>query len=494
MSFIKELNLLLKARYSLIYISTFEEDRLEYNIRSSNLLGKRRALYTWNFIDGFLNTPNLNGLGKKNPLQALDFVEKLTEETPAIFLLKDFHKFFNDISITRKLRNLARLLQTQSKTIIITAPERVNFPIEISELFTTLDFQLPNVVEVREELLRLLNVLNQSLSNEELESLIRACQGLSIERIRRVLAKIIAEKKKVDSSIVYIILQEKRQIINQTQILEFCSSDKTLDDVGGLENLKVWLNLRSEAFSEGAKNYGLPVPRGLLLVGIQGTGKSLTAKAVANDWKLPLLKLDFGRLFAGIVGESESRVREMIRITEALAPCVLWIDEIDKSFRQSESQGDSGTTNRVLATFITWLSEKTSQVFIVATANNFELLPLELIRKGRFDEIFFVGLPLESEREKIFKVLIEKIRPNSKNIFDFELLSKSSEDFSGAEISQAITEGMYYAFNENREFTTLDILYGLNNIVPLAKIERRKIQALQEWAKSGRVRTASDMF
>lgn len=494
MSFIKELNLLLKARYSLIYVSTYEEERLEYTIRNCIKLGKKRVVYTWNFVDGFLNTPNARGLGKKNPIQALEFVEKLTEETPAIILLKDFHKFFNDIAVTRKLRNLARLLQTQAKTVIIVAPERVSLPVEIRELFTVLDFQLPNVEEIREELLRLLDVLGQSLDKEELNSLVRACQGLSLERIRRLLSRIIADKKTIDRSSVYAVLLEKQQIINQTQILEFCSSDQTLDDIGGLMNLKKWLQQRSESFSERARNYGLPVPRGLLLVGIQGTGKSLTAKAVAHDWQLPLLRLDFGRLFAGIVGESELRVREMIRITEALAPCVLWIDEIDKSFRQSDFQGDSGTTNRVLATFITWLSEKTSEVFIVATANNFELLPLELIRKGRFDEIFFVGLPIESERKRIFEVLLLKIRPDKVDEFDIRLLSKCSKDFSGAEISQAITEGMYYAFNEGREFTTKDILDGLENIIPLARIERKKIQSLQEWAESGRIRTASGSF
>jgi SpoVK/Ycf46/Vps4 family AAA+-type ATPase len=209
---------------------------------------------------------------------------------------------------------------------------------------------------------------------------------------------------------------------------------------------------------------------------------------------LPLLRLDFGRLFAGIVGESESRVREMIRVAEALAPCVIWIDEIDKSFNQNETKGDSGTTNRVLGTFLTWLSEKTSQVFVVATANNFEILPLELIRKGRFDEIFFVGLPIETEREKIFQVLLYQIRPDTIHNFDIQKLSEKSVDFSGAEIFQAIIEGMHIAFNENREFTTTDILKGLAEIIPLAQLETKQIQALQQWALSGRIRAASSNF
>lgn len=491
MSFIKDLNLLLTARYSLIYVVTCEEDRLEYIVKNCLKLGKQRTLYVWDFIEGFFNRPNLNGYGKRNPVQALNFVETLTVETPAIFLLKDYHKFLNEIAVVRKIRNLSRLLQTQSKTILIVAPEFITMPVEIRGLFTNLEFQLPSVEEIRNELERLLVLLDKSLEKEDFDNLVNSCQGLSLDRIRRVLSKIIVKKKEFNASLVSIILEEKKQIIKQTQILEFCSTTFTLDDVGGLINLKNWLKQRSGAFSELARNYGLPIPKGLLLVGIQGTGKSLISKVVANEWQLPLLRLDFGCLFAGIVGESEFRVREMVRITEALAPCILWIDEIDKSFRQSESRGDSGTTNRVLATFITWLSEKTSTVFVIATANNFEHLPLELVRKGRFDEIFFIGLPIEDEREKIFHIILSRIRPNRIGEFDLKILTKYSTDFSGAEIFQAITEGMYIAFNENREFTTQDIIEGLYNIIPLAQVEQTKIQALQKWVETGRFRAAS---
>jgi SpoVK/Ycf46/Vps4 family AAA+-type ATPase len=485
MNFIEEFNLLLKARYSLIYISTYEEDRLEYTIRNCIKLGKTRAIYTWNFIDGFENEA-----GKRNPLQALEFIEKMAVNAPAIFLLKDFNKFFGDLTVSRKIRNLSRLLKTQPKTIVISACE-TTIPDELRELITILEFQLPDVNEIRQELLRLLNLLDQQLVPEDLDSLVQSCQGLSLERIRRVLSKIIANQKTIDKSNISIILSEKQQIINQTQILEFCSTDYCLEDIGGLLNLKTWLNQRSTSFSEQALSYGLSAPRGLLLVGVQGTGKSLTAKAIANDWQLPLLRLDFGRLFAGIIGESESRVREMIRVAEALAPCILWIEEIDKYFSQNESKGDSGTTNRVLGTFITWLSEKSSQVFIVATANNFENLPLELVRKGRFDEIFFVGLPTEIEREKIFSVLLTKVRPIRIHEFNIKLLGQKSIDFSGAEISQAILEGMQFAFNEGRDFTTDDILSGIKDIIPLAQIDSKRIKILQEWALSGRIRTAS---
>ena len=225
-------------------------------------------------------------------------------------------------------------------------------------------------------------------------------------------------------------------------------------------------------------------------MGIQGTGKSLTAKVIASHWQLPLLKLDIGKLFGGIVGESEARLRQTIEIAEALSPCILWIDEIDKAFIEFPND-DSGTSSRVLATFITWLSEKTSQVFVVATANNFYALPLEIIRKGRFDEIFFVNLPSKTERTQIFTVFLNQLRPNNIENYDLTVLTNRSDGFSGAEIQQAIIEGMHFAFNEKREFTTADILNGIDQIIPLSQIDPERTKQLQDWALSGRVRLAS---
>ena len=490
MSFTQEFNLLLKARYPIIYITTIEEDRLEYTIRSCIKKNGNRGIYIWDFVEGYINNPNNNGIAKRNPLQALEFIEKITPETPAVFLLKDFNRFLTDVSISRKLKNLIRILKTQPKTIIIVAPD-VNIPNEFIDTITILEFQLPQLNEIKKELDRLIQSLNQKIDNNVFESLVNSCQGLSLERIRRVLSKIIALNKTLDNRSIELILKEKRQIIYQTQILEFCLSENTISDIGGLKNLKNWLTQRAKSFSNKAKNYGLPAPRGLLLIGIQGTGKSLTAKAIANDWQLPLLKLDFGRLFGGIVGESEMKIRQMIQISETLAPCILWIDEIDKTFGQINSRGDSGTTSRVLGTFITWLSEKTAPVFIVSTANNFDVLPVELIRKGRFDEIFFVGLPLEEERKLIFSVHLSKLRPDSWQSFDLAVLSEQSKNFSGAEIQQSIIEGMHIAFNENREFTTNDIQRGLKEIIPIAKMNFEEIESLQNWALSGRFRIAS---
>ena len=490
MKFNDELTLLLKARYPIIYINTIEEDRVEYIIRKNIKSNLNRSIYSWDFIDGYTNNPNNEGFAKRNPLQALELIERLTSEMPALFLLKDFNRFLTDVAISRKLKNISRILKLQPKTVIIVGSE-INIPKELQDLITVLSFQLPSEIEINQELNRLITSLNMTIDSELLENLTRACQGLSLERIRRVLSKIIATHKTIDESSIAILLGEKKQIISQTEILEYWSTNEKIQNIGGVDNLKDWLKKRKTAFGIQALNYGLPTPRGLLLIGIQGTGKSLTAKAIATEWQLPLLKLDVGKLFGGIVGESESRLRQMIQVAETLSPCILWIDEIDKAFSNNESKGDSGTSNRVLATFISWLSEKTQPVFVVATANNVELLPLEISRKGRFDEIFFLDLPREQEREQIFKIHIQEFRPNSCDFFDYSKLAKLSESFSGAEIRQSIIEGMYHAFYEKREFTTEDICKALKELIPLSQLETNQTLKLQSWASSGRIRLAS---
>ena len=490
MKFNDELALFLKARYPIIYINTIEEDRVEYVIRKNVKTNLNRSIYSWDFVDGYTNNPNNEGFAKRNPLQALELVERLNAETPAVFLLKDFNRFLTDLSISRKLRNISRILKLQPKTLIIIGSD-LTIPKELQDLITVLQFQLPLEDEISQELNRLVNSLNIQIDSQLFENLTRACQGLSLERIRRVLSKIIATYKTIDNNSIAVLLSEKKQIISQTEILEYASVNETVTNLGGLDNLKDWLKKRKTAFGVQASNYGLPTPRGLLLIGIQGTGKSLTAKAIANEWQLPLLKLDVGKLFGGIVGESESRLRQMINVAETISPCILWIDEIDKAFSNTESKGDSGTSNRVLATFISWLSEKTKPVFVISTANNIDLLPLEIIRKGRFDEIFFLDLPQKEEREEIFKIHLREFRPNSWESFDYSKLAQLSESFSGAEIRQSIIEGMYHAFYEKREFTTDDICMALNELIPLADLETNQMLKLKNWASSGRIRLAS---
>jgi hypothetical protein len=447
-------------------------------------------VYTWDFVEGYQGNPNDAGFGKRNPLQALEFIEKLPPTAPAVLILRDYHRFLDDVAISRKLRNLARLLKSQPKNIVLLSP-RVAIPDDLMEVLTVVEFPLPNAPEIKTEVERLLQATGNPPGGKFLDDLVRSCQGLSLERIRRVLARAIATHGQLQPEDVDLVLAEKRQTIRQTQILDFYPATEEITDIGGLDNLKDWLIRRGGSFSEKARQYGLPYPRGLMLVGIQGTGKSLTAKAIAHHWHLPLLRLDVGRLFGGLVGESESRTRQMIQVAEALAPCILWIDEIDKAFSGLGSKGDAGTTSRVFGTFITWLAEKISPVFVVATANDIQALPPEMLRKGRFDEIFFVGLPSQEERKAIFNVHLSRLRPHNLNSYDIDRLAYETPDFSGAEIEQTLTEAMHIGFSQNRDFTTDDILEAASQIIPLARTAVEQIQKLQEWAAAGRARLAS---
>ncbi len=490
MNFLNDFVLLLKARYPIIYIVTNEEERIEYLIKYCAKKYVNRTYYSWDFVDGYQGNPNDTGFAARNPLEALDLVDKLTPETASLFVLKDYDNFLKDFSVIRKLKNLSRSLKTQPKNIIIVSSE-INIPDSLKEFVTLLEFPLPSYSEILEELNRLTSSLQQDIEPEVVNELAMACQGLSLERIRRVLSKIIAKYGEIDKSSPSLILQEKKQIIQQTQLLEFCLTDKGIGDLGGLDNFKDWLQLRKKAFSQEAVEYGLPYPKGLLLVGVQGTGKSIAAKIIANEWRLPLLRLDFGRLFASLIGQSEQRVRKMIEIAEALSPCILWVDEIDKAFAGAQSSGDSGTTSRVLATFITWLSEKTTPVFVVATANNIDCIPPEILRKGRFDEMFFLNLPTREEREAIFEVHLKKYRPEGVSNFQVPLLGQLSKDFSGAEIEAVVIESMRLGFNENREFNNEDVLISIQNLVPLARTKSKEIDLLKDWAESGNVISAS---
>nr|ALL97348.1 ycf46 [Pyropia endiviifolia] len=490
MNFTQDLRLLLKSRHPIIVINTREEDRLEYIIKNKVQCSNNQQVYCWDFVDGYTSNPNDNGYAKRNPLLALEFIENLDNKSLNLFILKDFDSFLNEIVLARKLRNLAKVIKSQSKHIIIISC-KINIPFALSDIVTIMDLPLPSLLEIKKEIVRLSKTVSLDLDSELINNMTKSCQGLSIDRIRKVITKIIAQYSQLDYRSVPIIIEEKRQIINQTRLLEFYPYTKLNKDIGGLDVLKQWLQKRSRSFSKQSLNYGIPSPKGLLLVGIQGTGKSLTAKAIANDWTLPLLRLDIGKLFGGLVGESESKMREMINISEGLSPCILWIDEIDKAFSNLYSQGDSGTSARVFGTFITWLSEKKAPVFVVATANKIQSLPSEMLRKGRFDEIFFLDLPNCQERELIFKIHLSKIRPRSWQKYDIKQLSLLCNKFSGAEIEQAIIESMHTAFSEEREFNTQDIKTAIKQFVPLAFTDKEQVEKLQAWASDGRARNAS---
>jgi ATP-dependent 26S proteasome regulatory subunit len=499
---IKRLDLMIRARYSLLYIVGAEEEPVEAVIAQVALqvTPARRVLF-WDIVRGWED----NGSGKGSVMAALDRIGKTAVEEYTLFVLRDLHPILKypysstSAPVIRELRNLTRELKRSKKTIVLTS-HALELPEELKEEVTVIDFPLPNIQEINHLISHVVEKPEQlQVSGLVKEQLVKACQGLSRARIGRVLAKALAAKQQINESDIDGVLEEKQQAIRQTGILEFCNSRESLKNVGGLENLKQWVKMRQDAFTDEARRYGIPNPKGVLLVGIQGTGKSLSAKTIACEWRLPLLRLDTGRLFGGIVGESESRVRQMIQLAEAIAPCVLWIDEIDKAFGNiiSGGDGDSGTSRRVFGSLITWMQEKTSPVFIVATANNVRILPAELLRKGRFDEIFFLNLPSESERQDIFKVHLQRLRPTRLRDFDLAILAKSSENFSGAEIEQVVIDGLYRAFGtfvngQRRDLTTEDVLRSIEDTVPLAAIARSQIEDLKHWAAEAGARTASN--
>jgi len=492
---VSQIDLMLRARFPMIYLVTVEEEPVEevLTLVAQKSNPSRQVVY-WDIVRGWED----NGSAKGSVMAALNRIEKGLEQENTIFVLRDLHPILkqpytkDNAPVVRELRNLTRQLKRSRATLILTS-HTLELPTELQEEVTVIDFPLPNIQEIDYLISQL--VVPEKLKVEGLgkEQLIKACQGLSRARIQRVLAKALATKQQVNESDIDGVLEEKRQAIRQTGVLEFFTTRESIKNVGGLENLKQWVKLRQNAFTEEAKKYGIPTPKGILLVGIQGTGKSLSAKTIAYEWRLPLLRLDAGRLFGGIVGESESRVRQMIQVSEALAPCVLWMDEIDKAFGNISSgfDGDSGTSRRVFGSLITWMQEKTVPVFMVATANNVQILPAELLRKGRFDEIFFLNLPTERERQAIFKVHLQKLRPSRIREFDLSRLAQAATNFSGAEIEQVIIDAMHQAFANQKDFTTDDILCAIHETVPLAAIASEQIQNLKHWAATAGARTAS---
>lgn len=490
---------MLRARYPLLYLVGIEEEPIERVLRQvAGRAQPARKLYFWDIVRGWDD----NGSDKGSAIAALNRISKAPDEH-AMYILRDLHPVLKfplqgpNVPIVRAIKNLSYELKRSRKTLILTS-HTLEAPPEFREEMTVIDFPLPDTEEINMLIGQLVLPEKLKLSGLAKEQLVKAFQGLSRARIQQILAKAIAANQQVSEQDIDSVLEAKRQAIRQTGILEFCSPSESLKTVGGLDQLKQWVRMRQDSFTEEARRYGIPNPKGVLLAGIQGTGKSLSAKTIAHEWRLPLLRLDAGRLFGGLVGESESRVRQMIQIVEAIAPCVLWMDEIDKAFGNISAgfDGDSGTSRRVFGSLITWMQEKTSAVFIVATANNVQILPAELLRKGRFDEIFFLNLPNEQERREIFRVHLQRLRPSRLREFDLDLLARQSKQFSGAEIEQAIVDGMQRAFSRaspgnRQDFGTEDIVQAIEETVPLAAIAREQIDALKQWAVQAGARPAS---
>ncbi len=499
----EELEILIRARYPIIYVITSEEERVESCLKGM-AAARNKQLFIWTVTQGMRAAEARSGRSQHHsersadPLAALDAV--VDQIDPAIFLLEDFHPFTSgercNISIIRRLRDAARHVRETYKTIVITAPLLQLAP-ELAKDVAVIDFGLPQQHELSELLDRVASELREnSRAHIELEAeararLLQAARGLTLKEAENVLARSLVVQGKLDGD-PRIVFSEKRQIIRKSGLLEYCDVQESMDDVAGLEHLKGWLEKRTSAFGEKAAEFGLPTPRGVMLLGVQGCGKSLCAKSVASLWQLPLLRFDLGRMFSSLVGSSEENIRLALQTAENVAPVVLWIDEIDKALAgcgASSGSSDAGTAARVFGTLVTWLSEKSAAVFVVATANEIQQLPPELLRKGRFDDIFFVDLPSADERREIFRIHLSKRGRDPAN-FNLEELARSSDGFNGAELEEGVIAGLFEAFSRGTELSTELIQETLNETVPLSKTMSEELDRLRKWAV-GRARPAS---
>lgn len=497
---------LLKARFPFIYISTWEEGRILDMIQEiavdEEKIKTKRKVYIWSQTEGIqCDYQSVGDDENKNPKKVLEFIDNCDEA--AIFIMKDFHVYFGvpgkavDYEIIRQLRDLAVYMKSSIKpqNIIFVSPV-ILLPIELQKDITIVDLDLPNMEEIKALLEDMIEV-NQAdgkiridLNEKEKERICQAAQGLTIQESENAFARAMVERGQLTIHELDIIYDEKCQVIKKTGILELIKSDLKMEDVGGLENLKRWIEKRNRSWSDGAKKYGLPEPKGVLITGIPGCGKSLTAKAISAIWNLPLLRLDMGKIFSGVVGSSEENMRNAIKTAEAVAPSILWIDEIEKGMGgTSGGNGDGGTAVRVFGSFLTWMQEKTKPVFVVATANNIQSLPAEMMRKGRFDEIFFVDLPTHRERKQIFGLHLNK-RISKPEIAEglqldnnlYEEVASMTEGFSGAEIEQTVIAALFEAFSEARGLRKEDFFKAIKNTVPLSVTQSEQIIKLREWA------------
>lgn len=492
---VEELDVLIRAAHPVIFVVSHEEHRVAQALseiveRKNKNSEANASLWTWSLTDGAYcgdeQFADLDG-----PVEILEHIGQYDKS--GVFMLKDFAYFLNEgpaYMVQRKLKDLTSSMGHGISIVIVDS--ELNIPPRVEKLMTVVDFDLPSAEElksytdwvVRDHLEG--SVENSSVIHEE------ACEaavGLTATEVENVFCKSLAKNSTLDP---LVIMEEKKHIIRKSGVLQYHDVDRKMKDVGGLRTLKSWVNQRGRAFSSKAREYGLPHPKGALIVGIPGTGKSLIAKCIGASWKMPVLRMDVGALFGQFVGQSEANMRKALKTAEALAPCVLWIDELEKGFGSASGGGshDSGTSARVFGSFLSWMQEKQSPVFVVATANDVSQLPPEMLRKGRFDELFFVDLPNAVDREEVFKIHINRLNRDPDK-FDIDSLVKLTDGFTGAEIEQVIVDGLFKAFDSDREPEVEDFAFSAERTVPISKTMEDKIAKLRSWA-DGRALMAND--
>lgn len=502
-SFLSDFQITIRSAAPLIQIISNETLRIRaYCIQTAAALN--RSFYLWNGNQG-LQQYNVDDScfeaieGVTTYLEVLDWIKESYQDSDfqdCIILLEDFHHFLHEHTIVSRLRALAIAVfsrEIEGCSLVLSQPAQM-IPPELEKEVQVMQLPFPEA----NDLVKLMRQAKERFQlddrdYQETPALIESALGLSTSEAQLAFSKTACQFRRLTESEIPFIVREKEQVIRKSGHLEYFHPNATLNDIGGLDNLKSWLNRRKQAFSQHARDFGLETPRGVLLLGLPGTGKSLAAKAVASAWQLPLLRLDMGKIYGGIVGQSEANIRSALQTAEALAPSILWIDEIEKGLSGMQSSGatDGGTTSRVLGTFLTWMQEKEKPVFVVATANHIAQLPPELLRKGRVDEIFFVDLPVKPDRKEILSIHLKR-RGRLDDFMDSELdeMAEASKGFTGAELEEAVKEAMFLAFDEGHQLNKSDVLAAIQATSPLSQTMSEMIDNTRKWA-TGRAVSAS---
>lgn len=507
MNSIDRLKILINSSTPIVVMETVEELRalsLVHNACSDLSL----ALFEWTIADGLVRSgasaaplsqsrpsisdsaasPRTAMYNTLDPVQALANLETMSIE--AVFVLKDFHRHMDNPVVVRRLRDVGQKFSANRRTLILTAPA-IEMPPELASLVEFLDLPLPDRDRlheiIRETYTRMggTHTLKLQLDAAGVDAMAANLRGLTEEAAERAISQTIVGRLALSPDCITDVLEAKKALLKRSEMLEFVDSTDTMSSVGGLDNLKRWLEQRRGAWDDGAQKFGLDPPKGVIILGTQGCGKSLCARAVAGEWKLPLVKFDTAAVYDKFIGETEKRIQKVFQVAEGLAPCVLWIDELEKVFAGSgpdSASADAGVSSRLLASFLSWMQDRKPAVFVAATCNNVTVLPPELIRKGRFDELFFVDLPNAAERKQIFAIQLTKRKRNPTD-YDLDRVAEAAKGFSGAEVESAVQTALYAAFARKQELSNDDLLTALSSTVPLSITRAEEIAELRGWAK-----------
>lgn len=489
---------LLAAKASMVYLISEEEERVERIVAAAadKVSGDSAPIYTWSCLYGLRRGREVVD-ASTDPIAGLDLFLQIEDSSPLLF--KDLHLLLDGSPhLIRQLKECARILRDSPKTIFFVCPH-VCLSQELMSIFRIEDVPLPRF----DELARLLDAcidarndgksLRKSLTEELREKMVRAAMGFTANEAVEAFRGALLNEKAVTPTCVDRVLREKQALVEKSGVLEFVDATAGTWEIGGLINLKKWLDERTKAFSPLAAQYGLTPPKGILVMGVSGCGKSLCIKAIAAYWQLPLLRLDMGRIYDGLAGLPEEAMRKGIKTAEAVAPCVLWIDEIEAGIANQQQKAAGGSESRVLALFLTWMQEKTAPVFVGATANEVEVLPPEVLRKGRFDELFYLGLPSKEERKDILSIHMRKRNVDPVK-FDMDYLAESTQGFNGAEMEQGVISAIFEAMSRKTDLSEHVLANALRNIVPLSRTMRERIEKIEAWARDRAMKASLSAF